>query len=260
MVMGSYRPPPEAGHTYAWNIFSRPWLMTSSSGPQPISWRQYDLDHPRPSEGILFDPERNGFYSWSKSNRTDTQSFTSQDGISDLESWSQSTVTSHNVSGYDVNGNRVPSNTRQRSYGRRDGFRNQKTHHHRSVHPQRKFWPKRMGEQYWDDDQINFYGRQNPPVTSEGDSWRKLARPKTGSLYAPGDGQFYHWAGHNNTNTDCLDVSLIMYRCELRRLFPEEDSEDEESAHFEQETRKEVQRYSAFRKDLMKRRHAMKAA
>ncbi|RUS89129.1 hypothetical protein EGW08_003137 [Elysia chlorotica] len=257
--MGSYRPSPEAGHTYAWNIFSRPCLMTSSPRPQPTPWRQYDLDHPRPTEGVLFDPKRNGFYSWSKPNRMDNQRFTSQDGLSDQESWSQSTITSHSGSGYDVNGNTVSSNSRRRFYGRRDRSRNSNNRRQTSFKPQRTIWPKRMGEQYWDDDQVNFYGSQDLPVTSEEDSWRKLARPKTGSLYAPGDGQFYHWGGQNN-DTDCLDVSLILCRHELRRLFPEEDSEDEEPTHSVQENRKEVQRYSAFHRDLMRQRDEMHAA
>ncbi|RUS89130.1 hypothetical protein EGW08_003138 [Elysia chlorotica] len=162
--------------TYAWNIFSRPCLMTSSPRPQPTPWRQYDLDHPRPTEGILFDPKRNGFYSWSKPNRMDNQRFTSQDGLSDQESWSQSTITSRSGSGYDVNGNTVSSNSRRRFYGRRDRSRN------------------------------------------------------------------------------CLDVSLILCRHELRRLFPEEDSEDEEPTHSVQENRKEVQKYSTFHRNLTRRR------
>ncbi|KAK3801618.1 hypothetical protein RRG08_053687 [Elysia crispata] len=256
--MSTYRPPPQEGFTYAWNIFSRPWLRTASPRPQPIPWGQFELDHPRQNK------KKN---SWNRSNRANNQIYSTPDGVGEREIFNQSTFSSHNRSTY------LSSNARRRllsDQGRKHNSRRQ-----RPFYPRRTFWPKRMGQQYWDDDKINFYGSQDIPVTSENDSWRTLLIPQTGTLYDPTDGQFYHWDGTKlcrepwtgsesvqSSGSECHDVSMILCRHELRRLFPEEDTEDEEvyssdddsSTHSVQNGKKEVHSYTAFHRNLMRRR------
>ena len=97
--------PPQEGFTYAWNIFSRPWLRTASHRPQPIPWGQYELDHPRQNK------EKN---SWNKSNRANSQIYSTPVGVDEREILNQSTFSSHNSSA------NVSSNTRKRLFSRQD--------------------------------------------------------------------------------------------------------------------------------------------
>ncbi|KAK3801621.1 hypothetical protein RRG08_053690 [Elysia crispata] len=273
-----YAAPRQEGFTYAWNIFSRPWLRTASPRPQPIPWTQFERDHPRPTGGILFDPERNIYY---RSSFRDHQRYGSPDIIRQPDFCSQSTNSSHDGSEFDMNKSRGSLNDRKRLFNRQCGLNKPNNRCQRPFYPRRTFWPKRMGQQYWDDDKINFYGSQNIPVTSENDSWRTLLIPQAGTLYDSTDGQFYHWDGTKlcrepwtgsgsieSSDSECHDVSMILCRHELRRLFPEEDTEDEEvyssdddsSTHSMQNERKEVHSYSAFHRNLMRRREEQRAS
>ena len=91
--------PPQEGFTYAWNIFSRPWLRTASPRPQPIPWGQLELEHLRQNR-------KNN--SWNRSNRANNQIYSTPDGVGEREIFNHSTFSSHNRSTY------LSSNARRR--------------------------------------------------------------------------------------------------------------------------------------------------